>query len=75
MILAAVLGLYGVIIGFILINIHLVSIKSFGIDFMTPQAPTLFQDLKDFVIRAPARKMRKRPLQAYPIDMIRMDMD
>lgn len=75
MIIASFLGLYGVIIGFIIINIHLVSIKSFGVNYMSPQAPTIFQDMKDFVIRVPARKMRKRPIQAYPIDMIRMDMD
>jgi len=75
MILANFLGLYGVILGFIVINIHLVSIKSFGVNYMSPQAPTVFQDLKDFFIRAPARKMKKRPIQTYPIDMIRMDMD
>lgn len=75
MLLAAFLGLYGVMLGFIFINIHLVSIKTFGMNFMAPQAPTVFQDLKDYVIRAPAGKMRKRPVQAYPIDMIRMDMD
>lgn len=75
MILAGILGLYGVMIGFIIINIHLASIKSFGMSYMTPQAPTIFQDMKDFIIRAPARSMKKRPIQAYPIDMIRMDMD
>jgi spore germination protein len=75
MVLAAFFGLYGVMLGFIIINIHLVSIKTFGMSFMTPQAPTIFHDLKDFVIRAPARKMVKRPVQSYPIDMIRMDME
>ncbi len=75
MIMAAILGLYGVMLAFIFINIHLVSIKSFGMDFMTPQAPTIFSDMKDFVIRGPARKMKKRPVQSYPIDMIRMDME
>ncbi|HHU49019.1 MAG: spore germination protein [Caldicoprobacterales bacterium] len=75
MVLASFLGLYGVMIGFIVINIHLVSIKSFGMNYMTPQAPSVFQDMKDFIIRVPARKMQKRPIQSYPIDMIRMDMD
>lgn len=75
MVMAALLGLYGVMLGFIIINIHLVSIKSFGMSFMTPQAPIIFQDMKDYLIRGPAKKMRKRPVQSYPIDMIRMDMD
>jgi spore germination protein len=75
MILAGFLGLYGVMIGFIALNIHMVSLKSFGIGYMSPQAPVIFQDMKDLIIRVPAKKMRKRPVQAYPIDMIRMDMD
>ncbi|NLC44672.1 MAG: spore germination protein [Clostridiales bacterium] len=75
MLMAAILGLYGVMLAFIVINIHLVSIKSFGINYMAPQAPTILSDMKDFVIRGPARKMKKRPVQSYPIDMIRMDME
>ncbi|HHY81132.1 MAG TPA: spore germination protein [Clostridiales bacterium] len=75
MVLAGLLGLYGVIIGFIIINIHLSSLKSFGVNYMVPQAPVIFQDLKDIVIRSPKTTMRKRPVQTHPIDMIRMDMD
>jgi spore germination protein len=75
MLMAAILGLYGVILAFIVINIHLVSIKSFDMSYMTPQAPTIFSDMKDFVIRGPAKKLKKRPVQSYPIDMVRMDME
>ena len=75
MLMAAILGLYGVMLAFIVINIHLVSIKSFSMNYMTPQAPAILSDMKDFVIRGPARKMKKRPVQSYPIDMIRMDME
>ncbi len=74
MIMAGFLGLYGVVIGFILLNIHLVSIKSFGLGFMTPQSPIIINDLKDFVIRAPYRAMKRRPEETDVIDMIRMDM-
>ncbi len=75
MLLAGTLGLYGVMIGFIAINIELISMKSFGMSYMTPQSPLILQDLKDFVIRGPAKKMRKRPVQSYAIDMVRMDMN
>ena len=75
MILAGTLGLYGVMIGFITINIQLISMKSFGMSYMAPQSPLILEDLKDFVIRGPAKKMKKRPVQSYAIDMVRMDMD
>ena len=75
MILAGTLGLYGVMIGFIAINIQLISMKSFGMSYMAPQSPLILEDLKDFVIRGPAKKMKKRPVQSYAIDMVRMDMD
>jgi spore germination protein len=75
MILAGFLGLYGVLIGFIALNIHLVSLKSFGANYMSPQGPINLRDMKDFIFRAPAHKMRRRPEQAYPIDMIRIDMN
>jgi len=74
MILAGFLGLYGVVIGFILLNIHMASIKSFGVEFMTPQSPIIIHDLRDFVIRAPYMAMKRRPVETDPIDMIRMDM-
>ena len=75
MIMAAFLGLYGVMLGFIIINIHLVSLKSFGMSFMAPQSPLILGGIKDFIVRAPAKTMKRRPVQSYPIDMIRMDMD
>ncbi len=73
MVLSSILGLYGVMIGFIIINIHLVSLKSFGVNYMMPQAPTVLHDWKDFIIRFPFKNLKKRPLQSYPIDIERMD--
>lgn len=75
MILASFLGLYGVILGFIFLNIHMVSLKSFGMSFMSPQAPITPDDMKDFAIRAPIRFMSKRPKETYAVDMERMDSD
>ena len=75
MILAAFLGLYGVMLGFIIINIHLVSIKSFGNNYMAPQSPVIFEDWRDFIFRAPSRNFTKRPVEPYSIDIERMDID
>lgn len=72
MILAGLLGLYGVMIGFIILNIHLVSIKSFGISYMSPQGPLILNDMKDFIVRFPNTMLRKRPIEFSAIDMDRI---
>lgn len=71
MIAAAVLGLYGVILGFILITIHVVNLKSFGYSYGVPVIPALLGDLKDSVVRAPYRYMKKRPESTEPVDQYR----
>jgi len=75
MLTAAAFGIYGVILFFIVICIHLVSLKSFGVDFLAPHAPLIYQDMKDFIIRLPQQMMMKRPLSYYAIDMDRRDQD
>ncbi|NLJ40632.1 MAG: spore germination protein [Clostridiales bacterium] len=75
MILAAVLGLYGVALGFIIVNIHLASLKSFGFDYMTPQAPFVPKDAKDWIIRLPRHYLWRRPVSVHPVDIDRMNQD
>lgn len=61
MILATMFGLYGVVLGLICLSIHIVSLKSFGIPYMTPIAPSRISNLKDAIIRFPIWSMKKRP--------------
>ena len=74
-ILAAIFGIYGVILGFIFLNVHLVSLKSYGVSFMTPQAPIRYQDWKDFLIRLPSQMAMRRPTSTYPVDIDRREQD
>jgi len=74
-VLAAVFGIYGVMLGFIILNVHLVTIKSFGVSYMTPQAPMRYQDWKDFFIRLPSQFMKRRPTSTYPVDIDRRNQD
>ncbi len=69
---ASMLGLFGIILIFIMISIHLVRLKSFGVPYMTPMAPQLTHDWRDLIIRAPLFFLRKRPqtLQAKDKDRI-----
>jgi spore germination protein KA len=53
MILAAMLGLFGVMIGILFLMMHLFSIESFGKPYMAPIGPLRASGLKDTVLRYP----------------------
>jgi spore germination protein KA len=61
MLLAGMLGLLGLMIGFILIYVHLCSLRSFGVPYLSPIAPMKSRDMKDVLMRAPHWMMRTRP--------------
>ncbi len=61
MVLAASLGLYGIMIAFMAIIIHLTALRSFGVPYMSPVAPLSVGDLKDVLVRAPWWAMFLRP--------------
>lgn len=71
-ILAGMFGLYGVVIGLILIANHLLSLKSFGVPYMNPTVPGNFQGMKDLLIRSPLWLMKKRPAQLEPFNQQRV---
>ncbi len=58
---ASVLGLYGFVFAVIGLFIHLMSIRSFGIPYMTELSSYKLEDVKDTVIRAPWWWMQRRP--------------
>lgn len=60
-IFAGFFGLYGLLAGFLLILIHLASLRSFGTPYLSPLAPLIPQDLKDSLVRAPIWTLRTRP--------------
>ncbi|HJV45000.1 MAG TPA: spore germination protein [Bacillota bacterium] len=61
MMFAAVFGLYGVIIGFILITVHIVKLKSFGVNYAAPFTPYRYKDWKDNLLRMPFMMLKSRP--------------
>lgn len=63
MFLAGILGLYGIMLGVLLIVSHLVKLKSFGIPYMSPYVSFVGSDYKDTVVRVPIFLMGKRPAQ------------
>lgn len=61
MLFAAVLGLYGIMLGFILMLTHLVVLKSFGLPYLSPFVEVNLSDLADTLIRAPLMMFKRRP--------------
>lgn len=59
--LAGTLGLLGIMLGIITIVIHLCTLRSFGVPYLSPMAPMKVKDWKDVLIRAPWWKLNTRP--------------
>ncbi|USG67875.1 spore germination protein [Brevibacillus ruminantium] len=72
-VLAGIFGLYGIMIGLILIVNHLLSLKSFGVPYLSPLVPGSFQGMKDLLIRGPLWWMKSRPVFLHVQDKTRVD--
>lgn len=73
MLLSSLLGLYGMMIGLMVLLSHLCALKSFGVPFLSPWAPLDFIDLKDTLLRLPFFLFRRRPSFVQPVDQWRLD--
>lgn len=72
LVVAAVFGFYGIILAYIMINIHMANLKSMGVPYTTPFAPSIYSDWKDLVFRAPLTFFTKRPKYMQTQDDKRM---
>jgi len=61
MMAAATFGFYGIILGIFILAIHLTSLRSFGVPYFAPLAPTVLSGLGDTVVRLPLWSLKKRP--------------
>lgn len=61
MVLAGTLGLFGILAGAIPLLAHLVSLKSFGMDYLAPYSPYYKSNMKDVILRVPWWAMKTRP--------------
>ncbi|MFS0869202.1 spore germination protein [Paenibacillus xylanilyticus] len=61
MLLAGTLGLFGILAGAIPLLAHLVSLKSFGMDYLSPYSPFYKSNMKDLILRVPWWAMKTRP--------------
>ncbi|MEH7331461.1 spore germination protein [Neobacillus drentensis] len=68
---AAMFGLYGIILFFLILCSHLVKLKSFGVPYVSPAVPYRISDWKDFILRMPLFMMKRRPKMLDTKDSIR----
>lgn len=68
MIAASFLGLYGIVMIFIMVCLHLVRLQSFGVPYLTPITPSFRDDWKDLFIRVPVTLLTERPRFMRPAD-------
>jgi len=73
-VLSSFLGMYGIMIGIILLGSHLVVLNSFGIPFSSPYTGLGIEqgDLKDTFVKAPIQRLWLRPGFTKPKDNKRM---
>lgn len=64
MIIASILGAFGLVMGTLLLLIHLVGLRSFGYPFLAPLTPRSGEGFKDVLYRAPWWSMLLRPKTA-----------
>lgn len=75
MLSAALFGLYGIVLSYIVLNIHIANLMSFGIPYATPFAPTFTVDWKDMILRAPFRLLTGRPRMMRTKDKNRIKIE
>jgi spore germination protein KA len=59
-ILAGSFGIFGLMVGYLLLGIHLTSLQSFGVPYLSPVTPFKWKDMKDVFFRAPYWAMGKK---------------
>lgn len=60
-IMSSTLGLYGVVMGWIILTVHLASLDNFGIRYLSDYSPFDVVNFKDSIIRVSESFIRKRP--------------
>ena len=58
---ATFLGIFGLLMGSMILLIHLIKLRSFGVPYLAPLAPGNLDDLQDVLIKAPTWALNTRP--------------
>ncbi|MGG1247237.1 spore germination protein GerKA [Bacillus spizizenii] len=72
---SSIMGFYGLILGIIMMFVHLCSLRSFGVPYMSPLAPFSSQGVKDTLFRVPWWADENRPESVSKQDKVRQGDD
>lgn len=72
-IFASIAGLYGIVLGFLALTTHLVTLKSFGSHYLSPFISFRISEITDTVIKGPLPTVKSRPGYTRPQDWDRMN--
>lgn len=70
MIMAALFGLVGLTLGFVVVLIHLLNLKTFGYPYLYPLAPFSWKGLADVLFRLPRWAILTKPGFRHPTEKI-----
>ena len=70
-ILAFIMGLYGIVIGLIVLLVHMIKLKSFGLGYLLPIVNSSKSDFKDLYVRFPLKYFKRRPHYLDTKDKVR----
>jgi spore germination protein len=70
--MGAMFGIYGILIGLMIMVGHLANLRSFGVPYLSPVGPMKPSSLSDVVIRSPFWAMTRRPGFMNLLDDVRM---
>ncbi|MCZ8515367.1 spore germination protein [Paenibacillus filicis] len=65
---SSIIGMYGLILGLILLLFYMAKLRSFGVPYLAPLSPPFFKDIMKGYLRPPWRKLKHRPAELHPID-------
>lgn len=68
---SSIAGLYGIMLGLMVLVVHLIKLKSFGVDYLSPITTPHKNDMKDVFWRAPFDYFKERPSYINPQDKVR----
>ncbi|HEY2493189.1 MAG TPA: spore germination protein [Paenibacillus sp.] len=67
-IMSSFLGMYGLILGVILLVIYMSRLQTFGIPYLSPLSPPIFKDIAKTILRFPWIKIIHRPQNLKTVD-------
>ena len=70
---ATILGVYGIMLTVCFFSLHVASLRSFGVPYMSPLMPLSLTDWKDFLVRLPIWELHRRPESLNASDEIRQN--